>query len=194
MPFWIVDVCYLPVLHHSLRLEILWESLWRKPSCTTGTTWTCRIWWITSKKRCLQPSVSHKASTIKDRRCFQSISTAYVIFGFADSFPHDMLHRFPVLCGSPLEILHFHRHINQGFPCGRSPNWQGRKYRPCCWICTCCHVLSFFDFPLSLNAVDGTTTQTGHGICTSTARLETPARSAAAFPTPAALPSPERYL
>lgn len=52
----------------------------------------------------------------------------------------------------------------------------------------------FSDCPLSLNAVDGTTTQTGLGICTSTAHLETPARSAAPFLTPAAPLSLERYL
>lgn len=52
----------------------------------------------------------------------------------------------------------------------------------------------FSDCPLSLNAVDGTTTQTGLGICISTARLETPARSVALFLTPAAPLSLERYL
>lgn len=36
----------------SLRPGMLWESLWRKPLCTTGMTWTCRTWWITSRKRC----------------------------------------------------------------------------------------------------------------------------------------------
>lgn len=34
-----------------LRLGMLWESLWRKQSCTTGTTWIFRIWWIPSRKR-----------------------------------------------------------------------------------------------------------------------------------------------
>lgn len=39
-------LCPLP-----LRLGMLWEGSWRKPSCTTGTTWICRTWWITSRKR-----------------------------------------------------------------------------------------------------------------------------------------------
>lgn len=51
---WILKLLFCVKLPHvpSLRLGMLWESLWRKPLCTTGMTWICRTWWITSRKRC----------------------------------------------------------------------------------------------------------------------------------------------
>lgn len=66
----------------SLRLGMLWGSLWRKPLCTTGMTWICRTWWITFKKRC---------STLQNVCCCSfSISHklyALCYFGLWESFP-----------------------------------------------------------------------------------------------------------
>lgn len=105
-----------------LRLVMLWESLWRKPSCTTGMTWICRTWWITSRKRCSGQfhsarvaafgtvttiHITHKCSNWSQLAVYwiclsnepgnhnqrpQSCMPYVCYLGLGEGFPHERLH------------------------------------------------------------------------------------------------------
>lgn len=125
---------------------------------------------------------------------------AYVIFGLADSFPHDVLNVTSTSCSlwvSPCEFALPSAHAGTRIRVSPVGEAQADRVESSDRVlrsapAATCSLLSP-RLP-SLNAAAGTTTRTGPGICTSTARPETPARSAAPFLTPAAPPSPERYL
>lgn len=79
---------------------------------------------------------------------------AYVIFGLADSFPHDVLNVTSASCSlrvSPLRdctSICARWHTNPGFPGGRSPDGRGWKARTVFLGLHLLHALSLF-FPVS---------------------------------------------
>lgn len=98
----------------SRRPAALWKSLRGRPSCTTGTTWTCRTSWITSKRRCFRKSalpsrlfpsplgfLRTQNQNLTGRSQKMCLFPSF-IFGLGEDFPHERLHEnthFLQLCG-----------------------------------------------------------------------------------------------
>lgn len=114
----------------SLRLGMLWGSLWRKPLCTTGMTWICRTWWITFKKRCSGQLHFARMYVAVAFPCHTSCMSC-VILAYVRVFHKGKHVTVPTLCGSPRAIpsAHTGTPLSLGFPMGEAQS--GRMY--CTW-------------------------------------------------------------
>lgn len=200
---------------------MLWESLWRKPSCTTGMTWICRTWWITSRKRCsgqfyLVRGVVHVSVAIYITELFKLIMTsgwvcpnqktttrdhiAVYLRLFRPCWAWDALCHILFLYSVGLLMQYsssictpWHTYEPRFFPQERSQT--GRMYyTEQDRVSKYTPVLSFCSLSLSSSVVDGITTRTGPGTCTLIVHMRTPAQSAVACLIPAALLFLERFV